>query len=451
MRKLHLSPFIFPIVFFGWVILIGAALLHLPVSHIGGDLSWIDSIFTATSAACVTGLIVVDTGSYFTVFGQTVILVLIQLGGLGIMTFTGIIFYLMHQRVSLVDRIAVGQSLLHDPSFHLGKFLLRIVILTFIIEIVGAILIHIQAPDGFSPFSSIFHSISAFCNAGFSLNADSLIAWKGHWGLNFVFMALIIAGGLGFSVLVEISHYLYRKLRYGKQIIQRLSWYTTTVLTVSFLLVIFGAVSIYLAELVQIDPIHSFNESVLTSLFQSVTCRTAGFNSVDIGRMTNVSLLIMIILMFIGGASGSTAGGIKVTTFRVLTAFAVTHIKGRRQVVVGRFAVDKETLNKALVLLVFSVTIISFSVLFLNITEGGDVSHPQARGLFLEIVFETISAFCTVGLSTGLTPNLTAAGKCMITLLMFIGRLGPILFISAIQSYQEEPLFEWPEEEMLIG
>jgi len=452
--RAYLPPYLLPILFFAGVILLGATLLHLPASHATEPLSWIDAIFTATSATCVTGLVVVDTGSYFSHFGQAVIISLIQLGGLGIMTFTSLFFYLWRQRVSLTDRLAVGQTLLHDPAFHLGKFLIRIFAWTLIIEAAGAFLIMSLAPDDFPFFSAIFHAISAFCNAGFALQADSLMRWQGDLGINLVFMALIILGGIGFSVLVELQSYAVGRANgTGRWRKKKLSWYAKVVLKTTAFLIVAGWVLIYFAEFMRMNNSPSYDgTAVISALFQSVTCRTAGFNSMDIGRMTNVSLLVMIVLMFIGGAPGSCAGGIKVTTFRAITAFIMAQMRGRQQAVVGKwFAINRGALNKALILVVFAVAIIFTSSLLLDITEGWGVPHSQARGLYLDILFETVSAFGTVGLSTGLTPNLSFAGKCIIIMLMFVGRLGPIIFLASIQSVQKKEYFTWPEEDMLIG
>jgi trk system potassium uptake protein TrkH len=452
-HKIHFSPFSLPILFFGVAILIGTLVLSSPASIVSGEISTIDALFTATSAACVTGLTVMDTGSRFTRFGQTVILCLIQLGGLGIMTFTGLIFYLWRRQVSLTDRIAVGQTLLHDPGFDLGRFLTRIVLWTLGIETAGALLIYIQDPQGFGVYSAVFHSISAFCNAGFSLYSDSLTRWKSHWSINLVFIALIMLGGMGFSVLTEtvgcIRQWVFLRRKNRPPV--RLTWYPRIVISTSLFLVLAGWGCIYLAEFTGPGRNAPATTALLTSLFQSVTCRTAGFNTLDTGQMTNVSLLVMIILMFIGGAPGSCAGGIKVTTFRALTAFAAAQIKGRQQARIGRFAIDSSTINKALVLLLFATIIVFTATLGLNITEAGLRPHPEAKGLYLEILFETISALGTVGLSTGLTPQLSLAGKCIITVLMFLGRLGPILFLAAIQSYQKEQFYRLPEESMLIG
>lgn len=450
--RFFISPFALPLIFFGAVILAGAVLLYLPVSTQSGFISWQDALFTATSATCVTGLVVVDTGSYFTLFGQGVILALIQAGGLGIITITSLFFYLWRRQVPLKDRIAVGQSLLSDPSFQLGRFLILIAAYTILIEAAGAVMIHVSAAGEFSLYASVFHAVSAFCNAGFSLFSGNLEPWRGNLAINLAFMLLIILGGLGFAVLVEIFEFISGKIPFGKQLNRHgFSWYARIVLKSTLFLLIVGWAGIYISESAGINTQFSGPESVLAALFQSVTCRTAGFNTIDIGGLTNVTLLLMIVLMYIGGAPGSCAGGIKVTTFRSLTAYAWSHIKGRKQAVIGRFAVDYSTLNKSFLLLVFSIGVIFAALLVLNFTEGGEVPHPQARGLFLELLFEVVSAFGTVGLSTGLTPHLSLAGKLIITGMMFVGRLGPILFLAVIRSYQQPPFYRRPEESMLIG
>ncbi len=446
-KHLRLSPFLYPILYFGVVILTGTFLLQAPFTHPGKVLGWVDALFTATSATCVTGLVVVDTGSFFNHWGQAILLVLIQCGGLGIMTFTGLFFYLLHRRVSVTDRVAVGQSLLHDPTFSLGKFLGAIVVLAFGAEAVGAVALHLAAPSSFTPFSALFHAVSAFCNAGFSLFPDSLSTWRGSWFINLVFMGLIVAGGLGFSVLMELLARFWAALN-GKS--RRLSWYSLIVLKTTVFLIVAGWVAIFLAEFCGNRCLPA-GQQALAALFQSVTCRTAGFNTLDIGRMTNVSLMIMIVLMFIGAAPGSCAGGIKVTTFRAVAAFIWAQARASHQAVIGRFALDRKTINKAIVLTATAALIIIAGVLLLNITEGGDVPHPRARGMFLEIFFEVVSAFGTVGLSTGITASLSAAGKLILTVIMFVGRLGPILFFSVLQSFKRERFFNLAEESLLIG
>ena len=444
------SPILLPILFFLVVIIGGALLLHASFSHHQQPVSYLDSLFTATSAVCVTGLAVVDTGTTFTRTGQVVVVVLIQLGGLGIMTFTSLAVYLWKKRVSLTDRIAVGQSLLHDASFHLGSFLVQIMMVVFAIEAGGAGLLYLFAPADFSPFSAVFHAVSAFCNAGFSLKSDSLVSLAGNWPVNFVIMGLIILGGLGFVVIVEGKDFLLSLVRFGRPR-KRLSWHFSIVVKTSMMLVLTGAVYIYFSEFVVFKSYLKFPEAVLTSLFQSVTCRTAGFNTLDIGDMTNASLVFMIFLMLVGGAPGSCAGGVKVTTFRVLWAFIKAQILGRPQVVIDKYAVDSDTISKSLVLVFFTVVLIFVCVVLLDFSEGGGVPHAQVRGQFLELLFEAVSAFGTVGLSTGLTAKLSPFGKSIIIMLMFIGRLGPLVLLSAIQSFQTDIQFSRPEEKLSIG
>ena len=446
------SPIIFPIIFFMFIIFLGSIFLHVSEKSKVDSLSWTDSIFTATSAACVTGLVVVDTGSYFTVFGKTIILGLMQVGGLGIMTFTSLSIYLWRRRTTITDRIAVGQILLHDARFNLGRFLVEIVIWTFIIETAGAVLLYLMAPKDFSPFSAFFHSVSAFCNAGFSLFTNSLMAWKGEWKINLVFIVLIFIGGIGFSVFVEFKNFIIQGLRSGVIPKSRsISWYATIVFRTSLFLIILGWIGIYLSEFVGYNRMMVLDDALLTALFQSVTSRTAGFNTLDIGQMTNISLVIILFLMFVGGAPGSCAGGIKVTTFRVLAAAIWSQLKGKKQAVIGKFAVSEATVKKTMVLFVLAIIIIFLAVFLLDFTEGGDKPHYQVRGQFLEILFEAVSAFSTVGLSTGLTSTLSTAGKWIIICLMFMGRLGPFVLISALQSVQEIQYYNFPEENVMIG
>ncbi|CCH48034.1 TrkH family potassium uptake protein [Pseudodesulfovibrio piezophilus] len=454
MRIKFLSPYWLPVWFFAGAILIGTIILHLDVSHPGGPLSFVDALFTATSAMCVTGLIVVDTGSFFSVLGQDVILILIQFGGLGIMTFTTLFIYLFGKHVSLGDRMAVGQSLLHDPSFSLVKFLGRIVIATFVLEGLGAFALWWMDPIGFSPYSAIFHSVSAFCNAGFSLYSDSLSQWSNHAGINMVFIVLITAGGLGFYVLYECSS-LLKKMILNKRAIRRgvplLSWHSSIVLKTSFFLVIAGAIVIFSAESAANNAPASMSERVLTALFQSVTCRTAGFNTVDIGSMSNVSLVFMMGLMLIGGSPGSCAGGIKTTSFRALCSFVVAQFKGHSQVKVSRFALSSEALNKVLTLFMVSVLLVILGTMVLTTLESAGASYLMGRGKFMVNMFEVISAFGTVGISTGLTANLNTAEKVMIIVLMFVGRLGPMWLLSALQSWQTERRYKLPTGDLPLG
>jgi len=446
------SPVIFPIIFFALIIFMGSILLYITEINTNSSISWTDLLFTATSAACVTGLTVVDTGTYFSESGQIVILCLIQIGGFGIMTLTSLSIYLWRRQTSITDRIAVGQVLLHDTRFNLGKFLIEIVSWTLLIECIGALIIYFLEPNSFSLFSALFHSISAFCNAGFSLFPDNLTAWKGDWCMNLVFMSLIILGGIGFSVFVESKNYIKKFFLKCKSLPDyQLSWYSKMVIRTSIFLIIIGWLSIYISEYVGYNRIMILDDALLTCLFQSVTSRTAGFNTVDIGQMTNVSLVIILFLMFIGGAPGSCAGGIKLTTFRVIVASIVSELKGKKQVVIGKYAINEAAVKKAMVLFVISIMVVFIAAFTLDFTEGGDKPHHVVRGQFLEILFESVSAFCTVGLSTGLTPKLSIIGKWIIILLMFIGRLGPFVLIAALQSVHDIQYYKLPEENIMIG
>ena len=360
--------------------------------------------------------------------------------------------YIWRRRTTITDRIAVGQILLHDATFNLGRFLIEIVCWTFVIESAGAVLLWLMDPVAFSPFSALFHSVSAFCNAGFSLFPNSLMGFKGNWDINLVFMVLIVVGGIGFSVFVEVKSNLARRL-IGRRIPKGkgISWYARIVLRTSFMLIVLGWVAIYFAEFVGYHRMMAPDDAILTALFQSVTSRTAGFNTLDIGRMTNVSLMVLLFLMFIGGAPGSCAGGIKVTTLRVLAAAMWSQMRGKAQASIGKYAIRENAVKKAMVLFILASMIIFMAAFLLDFTEGGNKPHLVVRGQFLEILFESVSAFCTVGLSTGLTAKLSAVGKWIIISLMFIGRLGPFVLIAALQSVQEPQHYRLPEETLMIG
>lgn len=446
MRRKYLSPFVLPVVAFGITILIGSFLLQA-TSILPGGLPWIDALFMSTSAVCVTGLATVDTGTAFSREGHWVLLALIQMGGLGIMTYSSLVFYLWRQRVSLTDRLAVGQALLHDPSFHLGNFLVRMVRMVLLIELVGALWMYALEPEVMGPFGALFHAVSAFCNAGFSLFPDSLVRWNHSPGMNVVIMLLITLGGIGFAVIDECIM-LLRGTDIG---LRGLSYPARLVLSTSAFLTVGGAVLIFVSELFGGTQNGTIAQTALSSLFQSVTCRTAGFNTLDIANMTNVSLMIMIFLMFIGGSPGSCAGGIKTTTLRVLWSFMVAQFRGRAQIVVGNRAVHSMNLNKTFALFFTAACSVLLATLLLSISEGGDVPHQMVRGQLMDYIFETTSAFATVGLSTGITATLSATGKLCLTFLMFVGRIGPIWLLTALQQMQSEVRYRWPEGDMPVG
>ena len=441
-----ISPAFLPVYFFAATILLGGTLLHLPAAQNGTRISWLDAMFTSVSATCVTGLVVVDTGTAFSTFGLAVIAALIHVGGLGVMTYTSLVFYLWRRRVTLTDRIAVGQSLLGDPSFRLGSFLVRVVTVCLGIEAVGAVALYVLTGGEMGWFGAFFHAVSAFCNAGFALYPDSLMGFAGNLPVNLVFMLLIFLGGLGFYVLVELPGAFASRLG-PKGGGARLSWQSSLVIRTSLWLILAGWVVFFLIEARQ----DGLGTALLQSLFQSVTARTAGFNTMDIAVMTDTSLFVMILLMVIGGSPGSCAGGIKTTTLRVLVGFGVSQVKGREQVVVEGCGVDTQTVNKAMTLTIMAFVLILASVFVLTVTEGANVPHQMVRGKFIELFFEASSAFGTVGLSTGLTPRLSDPGKLVVMMLMFVGRLGPIVFLTMLQAWQTREHFRRAEKNMLIG
>lgn len=444
------TPYTAPVYGFTVAIILGSVLLKQDFSLAGEHLSWIDAVFTATSAVCVTGLIVVDTGSFFTQAGQGVILGLIQLGGLGIMTYTSLVFYLLRRRISLTDKTALANSLLYDRSFRLSRFLFQVLGTTLAVEALGALFLYLLDTQGFGFFGAVFHAVSAFCNAGFSLQADSLIPWRENGAILLVFSFLIVMGGLGFAVIYDIFEKIRRKdwdvLRLKKPK-PALNFHTRTVLKATMWLLFAGTVLIALGE-IQSAAGTSRSAFLLDAFFQSVTTRTAGFNSMDIAAMSNFSLLIIILFMFVGGSPGSCAGGIKTTTLWSLGAFCISQFKGRKQTAYGHVALDETTVNKALTLGMFAMGIVVFAVLLLHLTEFGGNAD---RGISLHLLFEAVSAFGTVGLSTGITAELSTAGKCIIIVLMFIGRLGPILFLTLLQEFRKRELYIRSEHSLMIG
>lgn len=441
-----IHPLALPVLGFATVIAIGALALWMPAcSATGRSVPFLDALFTATSATCVTGLITLDTGGDFSRLGQVVILTLIQLGGLGIMTYASLIYYLWNRRVSLADRKAVGEILLYDSSSNLGHFLIKMTMVCVMIELMGALLLWFLDPAGFHPFSALFHSVSAFCNAGFSLYSDSLTAWSGDPGVNLVFIVLIISGGLGFAVLLECHSWVRQRWSQRSDARFRLSWHTRIVLSMTAILIVAGWGALAMTEAWRPSGASPpVVELTLQALFQSVTCRTAGFNTMDVGRLAPASLLVMILLMFIGGAPGSCAGGVKVTTFAVILGFIRSVVRARRQAIIGRFAVSDADLNKAFMVLIFTVACLMSGAFALMLSEG-------ERWPFLNILFETVSAFSTVGLSTGVTPTLSGAGKLIVIALMFVGRLGPMLFLSILVEWQRETRYRWPENKLMVG
>lgn len=461
-RPRFIWPFVLPVAAFALAIVIGALLLWCDFTHnSAGSVSFIDALFIATSCVCVTGLSTIDTATVFNQQGQAVMMALMQLGGLGITTYSSLFLYLFTRRVFLSDRLAVGQALLHDQSFHLGHFLVRIVVVITAIELTGLIALHLLEPERIGLFDAAYLAISSFCNAGFAPWSDNLMSFRQDTGVNVVVMLLIILGGLGFAVIDDLRalglfavQQFWDRLKGRKSARPRptLSLAARLALSTSAALILVGALCFFLAEyFVNSEDYFEPAKVVLPSFFQSVTCRTAGFNTVNIGRLTDLTLLVMIGLMFIGGSAGSCAGGFKTGSFRIVLGFVRSVIRGRSQVVVAGRAVSREDISKVFSLLIFSLLTIIIAVLILTLTEGGVKVHGQTPFQVLDIVFEVISALATVGLTTGLTPELSDPGKLVVSALMYIGRLGPIWLITVLQKFSEDIRYRVPEAVIPIG
>lgn len=443
MVKKSYLPFALPIVAFLGTILTGALLLHHTSAT--GELSSIDALFMSTSALCVTGLGVVSWDTGFTREGHWVILCLIQLGGLGVMTYSTLAFYLWRQRVSLTDRLAVGTALLHDNTFHLGLFLKRLVVIVACIELIGAVMLYLIGSGTFSPFEALFHSVSAFCNAGISLFPDNLLQFKSNIGVMSVVMLLVVAGSLGFSVLdsayLRVRGYSNKRRNYSVRII----------LVTSLWLVAGGTAALFIVNVRSMDSGEEAFAAFFSALFHSVSARTAGFNTVHVEEMTNMSLLILLFLMFVGGAPGSCAGGVKVTTMRGFFAFLRAQFLGRKQVIIDGRALGQSTIHKILTLVTGAVLLIFIGTVALTLTEGKNLSEFEVRGQMVEIFFEVISAFTTVGMSIGFTAKLTSVGKCIIMFIMIVGRIGPIWMLTALHNVRPDIRYEVPEIDLPVG
>lgn len=422
---------------------IGTLLLLLPISTAeGNSTNFVGALFTSTSATCVTGLIVYDTGTHFSLFGQIIILLLIQVGGLGIMTISTSLAILTGQRLSFRGE-SIMQSVINEQTrFDMFSLIKSIVFVTLVFEIIGAISLYSVfsgAYDSISRaiFSSVFHSISAFCNAGFSLYPDSFTAYRSHVGINITMMILIIFGGLGFSVLVDLKRNLLEK---RKQI--RFTLHTKIVLTTSLILILLGFVLYFISEFNHSMESMPLQDRLVGSLFQSVTTRTAGFNTVDTAHFSNASVVISLIFMYIGASPGSTGGGIKTTSFAIIILSIISILTGNRDVVVSKRKISDILIRRIMALIAISITFILVIIFILSLIEPFSFEH---------IVFEVFSAFGTVGLSMGITPYLSEAGRILITILMYFGRIGPLTFIFALSRTKVRKDYVYSEEKIALG
>lgn len=437
---------------FSITILLGSFLLRLPHAKVEpGSLSFCNALFTSTSATCVTGLIVVDTGTCFTIFGQIVILALIQIGGLGIMTISTFFMYLISGRLNIFEREVLFETISQNPMKNLRRLLVTVFAYTAIFESLGACLLFLRFIDFFpvkkAIYLSVFHSISAFCNAGFSLFSDSFISHQSDPVINVVICVLIVLGGLGFVVVYDITSNRRNSLR---MFWSKLSLHSRLVLLVTAVLIFSGAMLFFLLEQNNILADSSMSDGVLISLFQSITTRTAGFNSVNIGSLTHSSLLMLIILMFVGASPGSCGGGIKTSTFFLFLASMRARFLMHDDVNLFGRRIPKATISKVTAILFFSLFVIILFTFILLVIELPDISHHAAKGAFMPYLFEVVSAYGTVGLSMGVTTGLQNLSKFVIIILMIIGRLGPLTLAIALKS-RKDPQYRYIEENVLVG
>ncbi|PIQ85551.1 MAG: hypothetical protein COV74_08655 [Candidatus Omnitrophica bacterium CG11_big_fil_rev_8_21_14_0_20_45_26] len=434
------------------VIAFGTLLLMFPNASAEAPLSWLDAFFMATSAVCVTGLSVVNIGTELTRFGQLIILALMQAGGLGIMTFSVFFMLVARRSVTLTSRYAVGFQPHRGDKRNLLAVLVAVFLMTISFETLGAALLYIRLQEihaaPYALYSSIFHAVSAFCNAGFSLYEDSLMHFQKEIYLPSVIMILIVLGGLGFMLVDELRVWMFKRM-HGERM--RLSLHTRICLVTSAVLIVLGALVVWLFERQNLLLGLKMHEQIINAFFLSVTSRTAGLNTIHTASLTNATLFFIVFYMFIGGCPSSTAGGIKVSTFAVLAALVRNHMRGKVTASIFRRNVARENVGRAVAVFASALVLISIATLLYQVTEHIGISHTASKGGFLDLFFEATSAFGTVGLSTGVTPVLSAPGKLLTIFLMFVGRIGPLTLGLAFWARKRGPSYEYAEEEVVIG
>ncbi|MBO1308476.1 Trk family potassium uptake protein [Enterococcus sp. 669A] len=448
LRKFRLHPLQFLALGFALVILMGAILLSLPISSNSGEAtSFIDALFTATSATCVTGLTTLTTIEHWNFFGQAVIIILIELGGLGFMMMPILFFTVFRKKVGLKTRIVLQEALSLESMSGVMNLMVYILRFAAVIQVIGAGLLAVDFIPRFGwqrgLWYAVFHSISAFCNAGFDLFGDSLVSFQSNPFVLLVISGLIVAGGLGFYVWRDVIAFPKRR---------KLSLHSKIALGMSVILLVGGTVLFYLTEhnAAYLAADSTSFERFANTIFMSVTPRTAGYFSINYLKMSQAGLLLTIILMFIGGTSGSTAGGLKTTTLAVLIIQTISMLKGRQHAELMGRTIRSATVFRALSLFFIALSLCVSATMILSITEG----IPETSGIEY-IAFEVVSAFATVGLTMGLTPDLTVFGKLLIIFLMYVGRVGILTvgFSISMRLAQDKTqgTYKYPEEPVIVG
>jgi potassium uptake TrkH family protein len=445
--KIKLHPGAIFALSFAFLIISGSFLLMLPkATPQDNPIEYIDALFTSTSAVCVTGLVVVDTAKDFAPLGKVIILFLIQVGGLGVMTLTTFFASYLAGGVSIHFRLMMKDMLSSENIGEVTGLLLKIVTYTFIIEFIGAILLYfflvgnIYSFNWDYIFSAIFHSISAFCNAGFSLYSQNLVNMNYYFSS--VVMILIVLGGLGFTVLANITD-LFPWKRDKQKFLHRLTISSKLVLITTFILIFCGALLIFAGDPFSFDNTLSAGDRFFHSLFNSVTARTAGYNTVPIEKLAMTSVLILIVLMWIGASPGGTGGGIKTTTISITLIALFKAIRGKDRVELFKRRIATQSIQKAFLVLLASLVVLSvMSIILIAIEPDKDP---------INLIFEVTSALGTVGLSRDVTFHLGDGGKLLIVLTMYIGRIGVLTFFSSLVKPKYEARYSLPNEGIMVG
>ena len=444
----HLSPARIFVLSFAAVILAGGILLSFPFSAMKDHLRFVDALFTSTSAVCVTGLVVIDVGKDLTTLGQVVTIFLFQIGGLGIITFSTVFFVLMGRGLSFKGREIVQSTFLHTPRRDFIVIAKMVLWFTFIIESLGTLFLFIRFSMDFPPGTALYHAvynaISAFNNCGYSLFSDNLMGYQGDLIVNLTIMGLIVHGGIGFIVQYEVLSWLK-----GTQ--KKLSVHSKIVLITTTILILSGAFLFYLFERNHVIKDVPVMNKILASFFQSVTPRTAGFNTVDIGLLTNATILLMIVLMFIGASPGSTGGGVKTTSAALLVMLMWNRLKGNLDLNIFNRTVPREIVSRSISIIFASALSIAIITSVLLIAGGGKLTPTESRHFFVEYLFDTVSAFGTVGLSMGVTPKLNDLQKYALILMMFAGRVGPLTLAFSLSRSIGGKGFRYAEEGVMVG
>ncbi|WP_206424277.1 TrkH family potassium uptake protein [Cohnella candidum] len=424
---------------FALLVAVGTLLLCLPISIAEGHtLSFHNALFTATSAASVTGLVVVDTGTTFSYFGQAVLLLLIQAGGIGFMTLTTMIALMIGKKISFRERLVLKESLNQNSTEGIVRLIRKVILYSLVIEAAGTVLLALhwmeEMPPGKALYHGLFHAVSIFNNSGFDI-IGGFAPYVGDFYFNVVSIVLIFLGSVGFIVLSDLIDYPKNR---------KLSLHSKVVLSFSGVLIAVGAVIIFIFEFTNAASTGALTvaEKLLSSLFQSTSLRSSGTSTLDIQSLRQATQFFMVIMMFIGASPGSTGGGIKVTTFAIMTAAFVTMVRGKQDVDLFRSRISKDLVYKAITVMFVGLFIVVSATIILSFSEN----QP-----FLTVLYETTSAFGTVGFSAGLTSQLTVFGKTVMILLMFAGRLGPFTIALALQSKAKKDLYRYPEGKIILG